>query len=110
MANDRPKPATRALSRCSVPNACCTQVARTISAKKPMTTDGTPARSSMAGLTISRIRPFAYSETKTAAATLMGPATTRATSVTFSEPTMSGMTLYFGTSLTGCQTNAAPPC
>src|SRR5580658_9803247 len=110
MANDKPKPATSALSRCSVPNTCWTHVASTMSAKKPTTTEGTPARSSMAGLTISRRRPFAYSDTKTAAATLMGPANTMATSVTFTEPTMSGITLYFGTSLTGCQTNAAAPC
>ena len=63
MANDSPMPATSAFRRCSVPKARCTQVASTMSAKKPTTTDGMPARSSMAGLMISRARALAYSET-----------------------------------------------
>ena len=45
----------------------CTQVASTMSAKKPITTDGMPAKSSMTGLTISRSRRRANSETYTAA-------------------------------------------
>ncbi len=62
-ASERPMPATSALSRCSVPNARCTQVASTISAKNPMTTDGMPAKSSTTGLMISRSRRRANSDT-----------------------------------------------
>jgi hypothetical protein len=74
----------------------------TMRAKKPTTTDGTPASSSRAGLTNSRRRPVAYSETKMAAPTLIGTAMTSETIVTLSDPAMSGHTLYLGTSLTGC--------
>jgi hypothetical protein len=109
IANASPMPATNALRRCSVPKIACTHVASTMSAKKPMTTEGTPASSSIAGFTTSRRRGPAYSDTNTAAATLMGTASTSATTVTFREPTMSGSTLYLGTSLTGCHTNAASP-
>jgi hypothetical protein len=35
----------------------------TMSAKKPSTTDGIPASSSMSGLTISRVRGRAYCDT-----------------------------------------------
>ena len=54
-ANDSATPDTSALRRESRPNTFWNQVAITISAKKPSTTEGMPASSSMTGLTISRV-------------------------------------------------------
>ena len=53
---------TRAFNRDSRWKVFWNQVAMTISAKKPSTTDGMPARSSTTGLTISRVRGRAYCE------------------------------------------------
>ena len=62
-ANDSATPETSALSRDSRPNMFWNQVAITISAKNPSTTDGMPASSSTTGLTISRVRGPAYCDT-----------------------------------------------
>lgn len=57
-----PSPATTAFSRNVKPNADCSQVAITIRAKKPSTTEGMPASSSMTGFSTSRRRRGANSE------------------------------------------------
>ena len=76
----------------------------TIRAKNPSTTEGIPARNSIAGLTHSRVRCPAYCETKTAALTASGTATSMAMTVTLMVPTSSGHTPYLGISETGCHT------
>ena len=103
----RASPATTALSRKVKPKAVCSQVAITISPKKPSTTEGMPASSSMVGLSTSRRRRGANSEEKTAAATPTGTATAMATVVTLSVPAKSGTIEYLGTSPTGCQVKVA---
>ena len=106
-ANESPKPATSALSRCSVPKTRL-HPGRENDEREEADDDRRDAGEELdAGLTISRVRLPANSETKSAAATLSGTATTSETSVTFSVPTKSGTMLYLGTSLTGCQTNPA---
>src|SRR5262245_41280688 len=105
-ANDRATPDTSAFRRDSRWNVFWNQVAITISAKKPSTTDGMPARSSTTGLTISRVRVPAYCDTYTAAPTPSGTDTAIATIVTFSVPRISGQMPNFGMSDTGCQTDA----
>ncbi len=62
-ASERPMAAVSAFKRCSVPNVFCTHVASTMSAKKPMTTEGMPAKSSTTGLMISLCLRRAYSDT-----------------------------------------------
>src|SRR6478609_8941322 len=101
-ANDRATPDTSALSRDSRWNTFWNQVAITINAKNPSTTDGMPASSSTTGFTISRVRAPAYCDTYTAAPTPSGTANAMATTVTLSVPMMSGQTPNFGMSETGC--------
>src|SRR4051812_3685970 len=101
-ANDNATPETSALRRDSRWNVFWNQVAITISAKNPSTTDGIPASSSTTGLTISRVRAPAYCETYTAAPTPSGTETAIATIVTLIVPRMSGQMPNFGMSETGC--------
>ena len=75
-----------------------------MSAKKPSTTEGNPARSSTTGLMISLSQVGANSAVKTAAPTAKGTANSIAMMVIFSVPKNSGMRLYFGSTETGCQT------
>ncbi len=62
-ANESATPDTKAFRRDSKPNRFWNQVAMTMRAKKPSTTEGIPASSSMSGFTISRVRGRAYWET-----------------------------------------------
>jgi hypothetical protein len=55
-AKESATPATIAFKRDSNPNACWNQDAMTMRAKKPRTTEGIPAKNSIAGLTSSRVR------------------------------------------------------
>ncbi len=59
-ANDSATPETSALRRDSRSNRFWNQVAITMSAKNPSTTEGIPASSSTAGFRISRVRGRAY--------------------------------------------------
>src|SRR5690606_17807435 len=102
MVRPRPIPATMVLSRYCRPKRSCRCVARTMSTKNPSTTEGMPARSSTAGLTISRTRRGASSEVKTAPSTATGTAKIKAISATLKVPTSRGRRLYLGTFETGC--------
>src|SRR6185295_1382445 len=102
-ASARPIPAVMALSRMRMLNASWSQLASTIRAKKPITTEGIPARSSTAGLITSRTPCGANSEVKIAAPTEIGSAIRRATIVTFRVPISRGSSEYLGTVETGCQ-------
>ena len=63
-----------------------------VSAKKPSTTDGIPARISSAGFSQDRTLRLAYSDRYTAPPSPSGPATTMAIPVTINEgTTMVGM-------------------
>ena len=63
-----------------------------VSAKKPSTTEGMPARISSAGFSQARVLRLAYSARYTAAPSPRGPATTMAMPVTIREgTTMVGM-------------------
>src|SRR5262245_52875694 len=106
-ANESATPETSALRRDSRWNTFWNQVAITISAKNPRTTDGIPASSSTTGFTISRVRGPAYCDTYTAAPTPRGTETAIDTSVTFSVPRISGQTPNLGMSETGCHTDPA---
>src|SRR6185295_19598814 len=101
-ASARPMPAVIAFRRIRIPNASWSQVARTIKAKKPITTDGMPASSSTAGLMTSRTACGANSDVKIAAPTAIGSAMSNATMVTLRVPISSGSSEYFGTVETGC--------
>src|SRR5690606_37012526 len=102
MVRPMPIPATMVLSRYCRPKRSCRCVARTMSTKNPSTTEGMPARSSTAGLTISRTRRGASSEVKTAPSTATGTAKIKAISATLKVPTSRGRRLYLGTFETGC--------
>ena len=76
-------------------------------ARKPSTTEGIAAKSSITGLTISFSQAAANSEVKSAAPKAKGRANKRETSVTLMVPTKSGRREYFGTFETGCQEKRA---
>src|SRR5436190_946010 len=107
-ASARPMPAVIALRRIRIPKASWSQVASTMRAKNPMTTDGIPARSSTAGLITSRTPWGANSEVKMAAPTAIGRAIRSATTVTFKVRISSGRREYFGTVETGCHEKPPP--
>ena len=75
----------------------------TIRAKKPITTEGKPASSSMAGLMISRNHVGAKAAEKSAARMAMGAANNIPISVILMVPTTRGTRPYLGLSETGCQ-------
>ena len=99
----RPIAATTAFNLKRKPNVACAHDASTISAKKPSTTDGMPAKSSIAGFTTSRTALGAYSAMNMAQPIPSGTLISIASSVTLSDPTKSGMTLNLAGSPTGCQ-------
>src|ERR1022692_1716711 len=105
-AKESATPETSALRRDSRPSRCWNQLAMIMSAKKPSTTDGIPAKSSTTGLTISRVRGRAYCDTYSAAPTPSGTETAIETTVTLRVPRMSGQMPNFGISETGCQIDA----
>src|SRR5665213_3081122 len=105
-ATESTTPETSALSRDSRPKRRWNQVAITMSAKKPNTTDGIPASSSTTGLTISRVRGRAYCDKYTAPPTPSGTETAIATTVTLTVPSTSGQMPNLGISETGCQIEA----
>ena len=72
-------------------------------AKKPMTTEGNPARSSITGLMISLTLGLANIAVYIAASIEMGAAKSKAISVTFSVPKNNGQIPYRGLSETGIQ-------
>ena len=101
-ASERPMPPTIALSRYGTPVMSCTHDATETKQKKPITTDGKPASSSIPGLTISRIHGFAKKATKSAARIPSGAPIRIAIRVVFAVPINSGTMPNFGTSPTGC--------
>jgi hypothetical protein len=100
-------PAVSAFSRIGECVTDCSQLASTMSAKKPITTDGMPASISIAGLRNSRTWGGANSELYTAASTDSGTANSMAITTTLTVPVSSGTSPYLGTSPTGCHNGVA---